>query len=210
MPRMRGRWETTRTEAFSDGVFAIAITLLVLDLSIPESALGNLWGSIGHEWPQYLAYATSFITIGGIWLDHHSIFRRLQWANTRVMRINLALLMAVSFLPFPTSLVAEGLRHGLGTERAAVIFYGINLWVIALLFSALWNTVSRDRDLLKAEVTHADVEAIRRATAPSIGFYVVVTLVALLTPRAAAVGFLVIALISVARVRSDTSAQDPA
>ncbi len=207
---MRGRWETTRTEAFSDGVFAIAITLLVLDLSVPESELNHPWSAIGHQWPQYLAYATSFITIGGIWLDHHSIFKRLQWANTAVMRINLALLMAVSFLPFPTRLMAEALRHGAGSERAAVIFYGINLWVIALLFSALWNTVSQDRGLLRTDVTDADVAAIRRATAPSIGFYVVVTLVALLTPRVAAIGYLVIALVSVSRVRSDTAAEDPA
>lgn len=207
---MRGRWETNRTEAFSDGVFAIAITLLVLDLNVPEFELNHLWSGIGHDWPQYLAYATSFLTIGGIWLDHHSIFRRLQWANPRIMRVNLALLMAVSFLPFPTRLVAEGLRHGLGNERAAVIFYGATLWVIALLFSTLWGTVARERELLKPDVTDADVEAIGRATAPSLGFYIVTTLVALLTPRAAAIGYLVIALISIARARSDAPAEEPA
>ena len=95
---VRGRWDTTRTEAFSDGVFAIAITLLVLDISVPESELNDLWSAVGHQWPSYLGYATSFITIGGIWLAHHSVFRRLRHANTVVMRINLALLMAVAFL----------------------------------------------------------------------------------------------------------------
>ena len=82
---MRGRWETTRTEAFSDGVFSIASTLLVLEVAVPESDLHDLWSGIGHQWPSYLAYATSFVTIGGIWLAHHSIFRRLRYANTGVI-----------------------------------------------------------------------------------------------------------------------------
>jgi TMEM175 potassium channel family protein len=69
-------WGTGRTEAFSDGVFAIAITLLVLDLSVPETAFGDLWRGILHEWPAYFDFVTSFVTIGAIWLGHHGIFRR--------------------------------------------------------------------------------------------------------------------------------------
>jgi uncharacterized membrane protein len=88
---MEDRWDTGRTEAFSDGVFAIAITLLILEVSVPHSEFGNLWRGIAHQWPSYLAYATSFITIGAIWLVHHGIFRRLQYANSWVMRINLGL-----------------------------------------------------------------------------------------------------------------------
>jgi uncharacterized membrane protein len=94
------RWDTGRTEAFSDGVFAIAITLLVLEIGIPASEFDDLWSAIFHEWPAYLGFATSFLTIGGLWLAHHGIFRRLRYANNPVMRINLLLLMAVSFLPF--------------------------------------------------------------------------------------------------------------
>jgi uncharacterized membrane protein len=119
---VRGYWDTDRTEAFSDGVFAIAITLLVLDLSVSPAELDDLWRGIAHQWPAYLGYATSFITIGGIWMAHHSIFRRLLSANTAVMRINLGLLMAVAFLPFPTRLMAEALRHSQSAERTAVIF----------------------------------------------------------------------------------------
>ena len=90
MPRreregMESRWAGSRTEAFSDGVFAIAVTLLVLDLHVPESAMNDLLHGIVHQWPNYLAYATSFITIGGIWLAHHAIFRRLRYVNTQVM-----------------------------------------------------------------------------------------------------------------------------
>ena len=103
------RWGTGRIEAFSDGVFAIAITLLILEIGVPEAAFDNLWRGIVDQWPSYLAYATSFLTIGGIWLAHHGIFRRLQYADQRVMLINLLLLMAVSFLPFPTKLMAEAI-----------------------------------------------------------------------------------------------------
>ena len=135
---MSDRWGTGRIEAFSDGVFAIAITLLILEVSVPHSEFGNLWRGIAHQWPDYLAYATSFITIGGIWLVHHGIFRRLEYANSWVMRINLGLLMAVAFLPFPTRLLAEAI-HDRDAERAAVIFYGATLLVISLLLSALWE-----------------------------------------------------------------------
>src|SRR5215831_21046183 len=135
--RNRGRWETGRTEAFSDGVFAIAITLLVLDIRVPASEFDNLWRGIVHQWPAYLGYATSFLTIGGIWLAHHGVFRRLLYANNRVMRINLLLLMAVSFLPYPTRLVADAI-HDESAERAAVTFYGASLLAVSLLFSALW------------------------------------------------------------------------
>ena len=72
---VENRWGTNRLEAFSDGVFAIAITLLVLDIRVPPSEFGNLWHGIGHAWPDYLAYATSFVTIGGFWLVHHGILR---------------------------------------------------------------------------------------------------------------------------------------
>jgi uncharacterized membrane protein len=204
---MRGRWDTSRTEAFSDGVFAIATTLLVLDLAVPESELNDLWSGIGHQWPGYLAYATSFITIGGIWMAHHGVFRRLRYANTAVMRINLALLMAVAFLPFPTRLVAQALRHTESSERAAVIFYGASLLAISLLFSALWRAVASDRELLKPEVSDQEVRQIGRAAAPNIGFYAVVMGVAILVPRVAAWGYLVIAIVAMARVRGDTVSQ---
>ncbi len=201
MPSVRGYWDTDRTEAFSDGVFAIAITLLVLDLSVSQSELDDLWRGIAHQWPAYLGYATSFITIGGIWMAHHSIFSRLRFANSGVMRINLALVMAVAFLPFPTRLMAEALRHSQSAERVAVIFYGAALLAISLLFSALWGVVSRDRNLLRADVSEAEVKAIGRASAPNVGFYVLATVVAIVTPKVAAFVFLVVAVLSIVRVR---------
>jgi uncharacterized membrane protein len=183
-------------------VFAIAITLLVLDLGVPVTEFDNLWRGIVHEWPAYLGYATSFLTIGGIWLAHHGVFRRLLYADNRVMRINLLLLMAVSFLPYPTRLVAETIRNQ-DAERAAVIFYGLSLLAISLLFGALWGTIARDRELLRPEVTDEEVNAILLEATPSIGFYVGATALAIVAPRIAAFGYLVIAVLSVLRARGD-------
>ncbi len=196
------RWDTGRTEAFSDGVFAIAITLLILEIAVPESEFGNLWRGIGHQWPSYLAYATSFITIGGIWMVHHGIFRRLQYADVSVMRLNLALLMAVSFLPFPTKLMAEAIRET-DAERAAVIFYGGTLLVISLLVSALWGAIARNRELLKPEVSEQEINKFLVATTPSLGFYVGVIVLAVFAPKVAAFGYLVIAIVAVLRVHGD-------
>jgi uncharacterized membrane protein len=203
------RWETGRTEAFSDGVFAIAITLLVLEIGVPASEFDDLWGAIFHEWPAYLGYATSFLTIGGLWLAHHGVFRRMRYPNNAVMRINLLLLMAVAFLPFPTGLVAEAIRNK-SAERAAAIFYGACLLAIALLFSALWAAVARDRELLQPEVSDDEVKAILLASSPSIGFYAGVTALAIVAPRAAAFGYLLIAVVSVLRVRGDEVEAEPA
>ena len=199
---MDDHWETGRMEAFSDGVFAIAITLLVLEISVPESAFENLWSGIAHQWPSYLAYVTSFLTIGGIWGAHHGIFRRLQYANKRLMVINLLLLMAVAFLPFPTKLMAEAI-HTQGAARAAAIFYGASLLVISLLLGALWGSAVLDRSVLRPEVGEDEIKAIARATTPHIGFYAAMIVLAFFAPRVAIFGYLVIAIVALLRARGD-------
>jgi uncharacterized membrane protein len=198
----------SRTEAFSDGVFAIAITLLVLEIKIPESEYRDLWHAIVHEWPAYLGYATSFLTIGGIWLAHHGIFRRLAFVNTRVMRLNLGLLMAVAFLPFPTGLVAGAIRDR-DAERAAVVFYGLTLLATALLNAALWGSVVIDRHLVRTDVTDEEVRAITLATTPSVVFYGGAILLGLLSPRIAALLYLLIAILGVLRARGDRDGSPP-
>jgi uncharacterized membrane protein len=202
---MGSRWETRRTEAFSDGVFAIAITLLVLDIRVPLTAFDDLWQAILDEWPAYLGYVTSFLTIGGFWLGHHAIFRRLRYADRRVMTINLLLLMAVAFLPFPTRLVADGF-HSEDAERIAVIFYGLSLLVISILFSILWGTISRNRELLEPGVSDREVRAITLATSPSVGFYIGAVAVGIAAPKVAAIGYLVIAIVALLRIRGDREA----
>ena len=204
---MESRWDTARTEAFSDGVFAIAITLLVLDINVPESDFDDLWQGIANQWPSYLGYVTSFATIGGLWLAHHGIFRRIQYADARVTRLNLILLMIVSFLPFPTRLMAETIRNS-DAETTAAIFYGTTLLAISVVTWALWQTVARNRDLLRPDVTDDEIRAILRMTAPNIGGYAVGILLARLAPQAAVFAFLITSIVALMRARGtppDTS-----
>ncbi len=199
---MGDRWATGRVEAFSDGVLAIAITLLVLEIHVPPSDFDNLWRGIANQWPSYLAFATSFLTIGAFWLLHHGVFRRLRYADSRVMRLNLLLLMAITFLPFPTKLMAEAI-YDRQAERAAVIVYGLNLLVISVLYALLWEAAVRGPDLLEPHVTPEEVAAFRRVATPSAGFYVIVTAAAVLTPKVAVFGLLAIAVLIVMRVHGD-------
>ncbi len=199
---MDDHWSTGRTEAFSDGVFAIAITLLVLEIRVPESSFAHMWSGIAQQWPSYLAYATSFLTIGGIWMVHHGIFRRLQYANRELMLTNLLLLMAVAFLPFPTKLMAEAI-HDTGAARAAAIFYGGALLVISLLVRLMWATAVRDRRVLTPDMSEKEINASAVSTTPNIGFYAGVIVLAVFVPRVAVFGYLVIAIVALLRMRGD-------
>jgi len=201
------RWDTGRIEAFSDGVFAIAITLLVLDIDVPPSAYAHLFRGFADQWPAYLAFATSFMTIGGIWMLHHAVFRRLRYANTAVMRINLVLLMTVSFLPFPTRIVAEAIESA-SAERAAVVIYGASVLAISVTFGALSYAVARDPALLQRAVSPEEVRSLVRAVQPNAGFYVGFTVVAGIAPRVAAFGFLASSIAAVLRARGDSGAPD--
>jgi uncharacterized membrane protein len=116
---------TNRLEAFSDGVFAIAITLLVLEIHVPEPGSGE---SLGHEllaqWPSYAAFVISFLTIGIIWINHHAMVRRLRRADHSILVWNLLLLMTVSALPFTTALMAAYLKESSGESLAAAVYSG--------------------------------------------------------------------------------------
>lgn len=124
---------TRRMEAFSDGVFSIAATLLVLDLTVHPP--GTPLVQVLHAWPGYIAYVVSFLTIGGAWLAHTDITDRLARSDPLLLRINLLVLLVVAFLPFPTRLVTDAL-HDEG-ENVAVTIYGLTLLAIRVLGSAL-------------------------------------------------------------------------
>jgi uncharacterized membrane protein len=199
---MTTRWGTSRIEAFSDGVFAIAITLLVLDIRLPAGADEDLYDALLQAWPSYLGYATSFCLIGGIWLAHHGLFSRLRQVSQTLLRVNLLLLMAVSFVPFPTRLVAETIDHP-NAEQTAVIFYGATLLVVSVILATMWRIVERDRDLLRPEITESELKRILRRSEPNLGFYVTLTALAYFFPRAAAFGFLASALLILLRVQGE-------
>ena len=195
---MRFRWETDRLAAFSDGVFAIAITLLILEVDVPESSFDNLWRGILEQWPSYLAYVTSFLTIGATWLHHHLVFREIAWADSALLRLNILLLMLVSFLPFPTKLMARALNETDTAERVAVFFYGVVLLAISATMAVIWHQAVA-HDQLKPEVTATEITAINRLTRPFVAFNVLVIASAFVVPKAAVFGYLLIAAAALLR-----------
>jgi TMEM175 potassium channel family protein len=137
-----GEVNTSRTEAFSDGVFAIAATLLVLELKIPHVEAGELLGALLEAWPSYATYAVSFLTIGIIWVNHHAVLDRVRRVDRTLLFINLVFLMLVAAIPFPTSLLADYLGEGYDDRLAAVI-YGGTMWAMGLAICAIWAYVVR-------------------------------------------------------------------
>jgi TMEM175 potassium channel family protein len=181
----------SRMEAFSDGVFAIAITLLVLELSIPEGSEGHLLSAVLSLWPSYLAYIVSFATIGATWLGHNSITHYMHGANASFLRVNLALLLVVSFLPFPTKLVAEylGSRED---EKVASTIFGVTLLAVMSLLSVLWTLAVRGQ-LVHPAIGDEEITLLSKRLRPSLGLYLVLIVVGWFVPLVAVIGYLVIA-----------------
>ena len=128
--------ETSRIEAFSDGVFAIAITLLILDIKVPPGDPG-LGAALMRQWPAYVAYLISFWFIGIMWVNHHRLFTHIHKADNALMFLNLLLLLGISAVPFPTALVAAHF-HSPDRVIAVAVFNGLYV-VLALFFNALWR-----------------------------------------------------------------------
>jgi len=156
---------TTRLEAFSDGVFAIAITLLVLEIKVPPiEATSNgreLVTALRALWPSYLGYLISFVTLGIMWANHHNMFHHVHRSNFNFLLINVLFLMFISFLPFPTALLAEYLPVSDGRQTATA-FYSAVLFVIALGFNAVWRYAVRGGRLLDPAADRAAVNTISR------------------------------------------------
>jgi uncharacterized membrane protein len=183
---------TERLETFADGVFAIAATLLILDVTADSRREHGLAHALQHAWPQYGAYAVSFLTIGIIWVNHHACFDQIGRADRRFLFINVAFLACVAFIPFPTRLVAEHLRDD--NLRAAAITYGVTLVATALGFAALWYYAALGRRLIRYDADQRVVSGISRSYLPGIPSYAAATLVALWNPTAAVILFAAIAL----------------
>ena len=190
------RWNTARVEAFSDGVFAIAITLLVLEIQIEPSDFDDLWHALGAKWPSFLAYVTSFCTVGGVWLAHHRLFARLRFVDPTMMRLNILVLLLAGFLPFPTGLVAEAFNHSREAERAAVVFYGATAAAIELCMSAAWRYAAAHHELLHApgEAPHPHPHAHWRGVVNAAMYAAAILFAVLLAPRLSAVAYLLVAM----------------
>ena len=171
---------TDRLEAFSDGVFAIAATLLVLEFKVLSGH--DLGRQLLHLWPSYLAYVTSFVTIGIIWMNHHHTCSLIGRTDRTFLFLNILLLMTVAFLPFPTSLVARHLR-GEGAEAAALA-YGATFVLMSVLYNIWWRYASGGRRLIADGVPDSALRAISRAFDPGVPMYGTVFVLAFFSPLA--------------------------
>ena len=182
-PRGRRVLSKDRMEGFSDGVFGFAATLLVLDLALrpPGTPLQQLL----HAWPGYLAYVVSFLTIGGAWLLHTALTDQLARADSLFLRLNLLVLLVVVFLPFPTGLVADALRHDdISAERVYVTMYGLTLLAIRLMGFAL-DAYARYAHLYSPAKEGEELHSTQRKFLPAVTGYVIAILIGLALPTAA-------------------------
>jgi uncharacterized membrane protein len=185
---------TSRLEAFSDGVFAIAATLLVLEFTVSHRRdAPQLSTQLLHLWPAYLAYLTSFVTIGIIWMNHHHAVSLIGRTDRTFMFINNLLLLVIAYMPFPTRLVGDYLRHGHGGEGAAALDYAATFVIMSVVFNLWWRYASGGRRLIAEGVPDSALRAISRAFNPGVFMYGAVFVIAFFSPLAAVILTFVIA-----------------
>jgi TMEM175 potassium channel family protein len=169
---------TDRLQAFSDGVFAIAITLLALELPRPEGP--DLWRELAHAWQSYAAFLVSFLTIGIIWVNHHALVDRIARADRTLLFLNLFLLMWVSIIPWPTGLVADRLGKD-GAEAAIVVYSGVFL-AMAITFRGVW-VHARNAGVL-GSLSPVQIAHLDRRNAVGLTCYLVAVILGFLVPAA--------------------------
>src|SRR3989454_4019204 len=189
---------TSRLETFADGVFAIAATLLILNV---DAELGAAHTDLGarllHLWPSYVAYAVSFLTIGIIWVNHHTVMTQVARADRTFLFLTVGFLLCVAFIPFPTRLVAEHVRDE--GARAAALTYGITLTVTAVMFQALWLYAALGRPLLRGDADERLVPGMPPSCLPRPVLYLAATPISLVSPTPSGVLVGAIALFYLAR-----------
>ncbi len=180
--------ESARLEAFSDGVFAIAITLLILEVRIPELEMVSnrgLLAGVGRLWPSFFAFVLSFFVILLIWINHHELFRMVQGVDRALLFANGALLLMVTFIPFPTAMLARYVRTP--AANTAVAFYCGTILVTSLCHNLLLESVAHNRRRLRADISSQQVARLRRSYRLGLLVYSVCVLVALWSALAALV-----------------------
>jgi len=174
---------TVRLESFSDGVMAVAITLLALDIGVPNPAsTPHLGHALAEQWPVYAAYATSFLTIGIIWINHHVAIGRLARVDHSIVMLNIVLLASVAVIPFGTALLAKYLKQGHGENLAAAV-YGGTLMLMAVAFTALNRQILFGRaHLLRTQLSHELRRRIFLRSFSGVIPYVLATALAAVSP----------------------------
>lgn len=181
-----------RLEAFSDGVFAIAVTLLVLELKVPEAG-ADLWAELLREWPAFLGYVVSFAFIGGCWIAHSTLTRFISQADGVLLGLNLVLLLAVSLLPFSTSLMATHLDDP--GERVAVVLFGLDLLVAAVLVNAVLAYAAGTPGIPADDVAEDELRAFGRERRVAIAVQAAATVLAVFLPVVAVLVYLAVAVL---------------
>jgi len=179
---------SSRVEAFSDGVLAIVMTLLVLDLRIPIAEHESTLSQLLDQWPTYLAYLASFGYVGVIWVNHHQLFTRIGAVDSGLLWCNLALLLATSVLPFPTAVLGRAFQtRRLADEITGVVVYAVVATLMAAAWLLLFHYLSRHERLLARHVSPSFFAAERRRALLGVLAYPLAAVVALWEPIASLV-----------------------
>jgi len=187
---------TNRVEAFSDGVMAIAITLLVLELKVPvASEPDKLLGDLAARWPSYAAYVASFLTIGIIWLNHHTLLTSIARFDTRLHWLNLFLLFTVATLPFPTALLADYVGEGGFNASVATASYGFLATLMSLPWSLMLRHLADHQELLEPGYRSTDARAEIRRGFLGVPIYAVATLISFVWPLVSLALYVAIAVL---------------
>jgi uncharacterized membrane protein len=177
-----GDSDTSRLETFSDGVIAIAITLLILDVHVPHARHGTSFAhALAHQWPSYAGYVVSFLTVGIMWVNHHRMFKLIGRVNHNFLMLNVVFLMTIAAVPFTTALVAEHVPDP-DTRTLAAMVYGGLMVAVAVMFNVVWRYAAHGRRLLAPQADPAAVEAINRSYVLGPVAYGMATLLALVSP----------------------------
>jgi uncharacterized membrane protein len=173
-----------RLEAFADGIFAIAATLLILNVTVTAANAKSLGPELLNIWPSYVAYAITFVTIGIIWINHHTVMHQIAHVDRTFLTLNVVFLTLVAFIPFPTRLLAQYIQTD--GAQAAALAYGITLTMTAILFNVIWRYAAWGGRLLRQDADPTVVEGISRSYLPGPAIYLAATLVALANPLVSA------------------------
>lgn len=183
----------TRTEAFSDGVFAVAITLLIFNVTVPKVQEGQLHQALLDSWPLYATYAVSFLTIGIIWVNHHALFGYVSEVTRPLLFLNLVFLMTVAFIPFPTALLGTYISMPANSHWAAAA-YSVTMTLMAVSIGAMWIYLVTHPHLFKQDVDPAYARAATPRFVAGTLVYAATTIVAIVNAYICLVVYALLAL----------------
>ena len=189
--------DTGRIETFSDGVFAIAITLLIIEIGVPHAEGAQLLSDkLVHLWPSYLGYAISFLVIGTVWANHHNRFRLVARSDHVLLFLNIVFLMCVAFIPFPTALLAEYIREEEYRTTAVAVYTG-TLAITAVFFTVLWLYAAGNYRLVDRSVDPLLLRAMTRRYVFGMLLYILAFALTFVSPAASLALIVILALLFV-------------